>query len=606
MKTRSNTRKTARSSAKSAKSGSKAVRPAGKKTGKTTKATPKAAVKKKPARSVKVPRSAAKKTPPIGRGSRKTTAKKTGANKGIPKRTLGQQGAAKKTPPKKAAAKQVTPKASVSKKVVLKKLVLKKTVVSKAMMKKTAAAKKAVPAKPVSKKPSSTQKVPVKRATPAKQKKAAPVKRILAAGPARLGLAGTTVMASGVTNVVKAAMLPQRLERPLVSRKSNKPRLLWIGDALVPTGFATVTHAVLNHLQQDWDVTVSGVNYDGGAHDLPYQVLPAWQGGDMWGVDRFRHLCAEFDPAAVIINNDWWNVAQFAKIAPRDMPVIGYMPVDGGNLDPAVMRQLEKLHAAVWYTDHGHREAAKAGFSGRRHVIPHGIDTGLFSPVDRDEARRILDLNVPKNAFIVGNLNRNQPRKRLDLTIEIFADWMKRHQVTNAFLLLHCANKDTGWDLRRVAAFHGVADRLLCTGADDMRELQGARHLQLIYNSLDVQMTTTLGEGWGLTTMEGMACGIPQIVPDSSALAEWAVPAVKIPCSRMLVTPQINTTGALVDHEPFVNALQTLYSSRKTRARLGAEGITHVRRKEYEWQSIARQFHQLAASATQAKLMAHA
>ncbi len=412
-------------------------------------------------------------------------------------------------------------------------------------------------------------------------------------------------MASGVTNLVKSMVLPldavKCLQPRLKGRKSRKPRLLWIGDALVPTGFATVTHAVLNHLRHDWNVTVSGVNYDGAKHDLPYQVMPAWQGGDMWGMNRFQHLCAEFDPAAVIINSDWWHVAQFAKLAPASVSVIGYMPVDGGNLDPAAMRQLNKLHAAVWYTDYGHREATKAGFTGGQHIIPHGIDTGLFSPLDRNEARRILDLNVPKNAFIVGNINRNQPRKRLDLTIEIFADWIKQHNVSNAFLLLHCANQDTGWDLRRVAAFHGVADRLLCTGADDMRDLQAPQHLKLIYNSLDVQMTTTLGEGWGLTAMEGMACGIPQIVPDSSALAEWASPAVKIPCSRMLVTPQINTTGALVDHGPFVDGLQALYSSRKMRERLAAEGIAHVRRKEFQWKNIARQFHKIAATVSPAR-----
>lgn len=432
------------------------------------------------------------------------------------------------------------------------------------------------------------------------------------ARPSGLEHESLVMMASGVINAVSSLTVEhQDVSQPqvrMIRRRTGKPRLLWVGDAVVPTGFATVTHAVLNHLRRDWDVIVSGVNYDGAKHRLPYQVLPARQGGDMWGMNRFVHLCSEFDPAAVIINNDWWNVAQFAQIGPAGVPIIGYMPVDGGNLDPVAMTQLNKLHAAVWYTHYGHREAAKAGFSGPRHVIPHGIDTTTFHPMSRDEARRILDLNVPKKAFIVGNLNRNQPRKRLDVTIEIFADWIKRHQVSNAFLLLHCAQKDTGWDLRRTAAFHGVADRLLLTGSEDMRGLQSPRHLNLIYNSLDVQMTTTLGEGWGLTTMEGMACGIPQIVPDSSALAEWALPAVKIPCSRLLLNPQINTTGALVDHEPFVAALHELYRDKAARARLSTQGVDHVSRGEFDWRGIARQFHALlpVPSATPARRLQRA
>ena len=408
------------------------------------------------------------------------------------------------------------------------------------------------------------------------------------------------VMASGVT----AEAAQPGMKRPVVRAgervklaPSARPRLLWIGDVLVPTGFATVTHAVLNHLRHDWEVIVSGVNYDGSPHELPYDVMPAWQGGDMWGMNRFKHLCTEFDPAAVIINNDWWNVAEFAKIAPEGVRITGYMPVDGGNLDLAAMHELNRLHAAVWYTDFGHRAAMAGGFTGRRHIIPHGIDTELFQPVDPREARQQLGLSVPAGAFIVGNVNRNQPRKRLDLTIQIFAAWIKQHRITDAHLLLHCAQKDTGWDLRRVAGYYGVADRLILTGTDDIRDMQEVNRLKYLYSSLDVQMTTTLGEGWGLTTMEGMACGVPQIVPDSSALGEWATPAVRIPCSRTLFHPEINTTGSLVDEAPFVAALQALYQNKAERCRLAAEGLAHVRGEAFRWETVAGQFQALLPAA---------
>jgi D-inositol-3-phosphate glycosyltransferase len=409
------------------------------------------------------------------------------------------------------------------------------------------------------------------------------------------------VVASGVTasSVSQMGNSPGRTLSPpgrSSGGRRRKQRLLWIGDALVPTGFATVTHSVLNHLRNDWEIVVSGVNYDGAAHDLPYRIMPACQGGDMWGMNRFQHLCAEFDPAAVIINNDWWNVAQFAALAPAGLPVLGYMPVDGGNLDPAAMVELNKLHAAVWYTSYGHREACAAGFTGQRQIIPHGIDTERFQPGDRHAARQILGLNLPADAFIVGNVNRNQPRKRLDLTIQIFAAWIKQHRISNAYLLLHCAQKDTGWDLRRAAACYGVADRLILTGPDEIRDLQDADRLKFIYHALDLQMTTTLGEGWGLTTMEGMACGIPQIVPDSSALGEWAVPAVKVPCSRTLIHPEINTLGALVDEAPFVAALQGLYQSKVARSLLAAQGLEHVRGAAFRWENVARQFHALLAA----------
>ncbi|WP_395735742.1 glycosyltransferase family 4 protein [Prosthecobacter sp.] len=420
------------------------------------------------------------------------------------------------------------------------------------------------------------------------------------------GEAPVMVLASGVTAKSSVPAVESTHRRKVAAPanpargKRHKPRLLWIGDALVPTGFATVTHSVLHHLRNDWEVTVSGVNYDGSAHELPYDVMPACQGGDMWGMNRFQHLCAEFDPAAVIINNDWWNVAQFARLAPAGLKMIGYMPVDGGNLDPADMADLNKLHAAVWYTGFGYREACAAGFAGRRHVIPHGIETSKFEPGDRNAARRSLGLKLPADAYIVGNVNRNQPRKRLDLTIQIFAAWIKQHRIGNAHLLLHCAQKDTGWDLRRVAACYGVEDRLILTGPEDIRAMEDAGKLKSIYQALDIQMTTTLGEGWGLTTMEGMACGIPQIVPDSSALGEWAVTAVKVPCSRTLIHPEINTQGALVDEAPFVSALHGLYQSKAARGLLAAQGLEHVRGAAFRWENVARQFQALLAAPARA------
>jgi glycosyltransferase involved in cell wall biosynthesis len=307
----------------------------------------------------------------------------------------------------------------------------------------------------------------------------------------------------------------------------------------------------------------------------------------MWGMDRFAHLCAEFAPDVVMINNDWWNVAAFMQRAPKTVPVVAYMPVDGANIDPAVIPHLEKLAAAIWYTDFGYREAVNAGFSGRREVIPHGLDSKLFHPMDRVRARQAL--NLPKDAFIVGNVNRNQPRKRLDLTIQYFAEWIRTRGIKNALLLLHCAKRDIGWDLQSLARYHGVENRVVFTGSDDLRDAVGTAELPLIYSALDVQVSTSLGEGWGLTTMEGMACGVPQIVPDWAALAEWATPAIKVPCPVQLAHPEISTIGALPDKVTFMEALQELYRHEEQRREISGHCLRFVRQPQFSWETVSRE-----------------
>jgi len=44
--------------------------------------------------------------------------------------------------------------------------------------------------------------------------------------------------------------------------------------------------------------------------------------------------------------------------------------------------------------------------------------------------------------------------------------------------------------------------------------------LNKIYNASDIYVTTTLGEGWGLTITEAMATRLPVIAPNSTSIAE--------------------------------------------------------------------------------------
>ncbi len=47
------------------------------------------------------------------------------------------------------------------------------------------------------------------------------------------------------------------------------------------------------------------------------------------------------------------------------------------------------------------------------------------------------------------------------------------------------------------------------------------KFLCLLYNSLDVFLTTTTGEGFGLTVLEAMRCGCPVIAPYSTSFMEF-------------------------------------------------------------------------------------
>ena len=364
-------------------------------------------------------------------------------------------------------------------------------------------------------------------------------------------------------------------------------RLLWIGDAVCSSGFAKVTHRIVRELTRTWECYVLGLNYLGDPHDLPFKVYPAWPGGDAFGIKRTPHLVSAVKPDLVVVLNDPWNVPQYVAGC-GSVPVVAITPVDGKNCRGDGLNGT--AHTIFW-TEFGRTEAMKGGYTGESSVIPLGVDLRTYSPFDKKLARAMLQLPAEvADGFIIGAVGRNQPRKRLDLTVQYFCEWIKDYGVDDAFLFLHVApTGDAGYDLSHLMThYFGVKKRLILSeppvGFGETRE-----ELREVYSCFDAQVTTTQGEGWGLCTLEGMACGVPQIVPDWSALGEWtAGAAVRIRCDDICVTPNsINAVGGIANRRAFVEALDSLYRNEETRRVISANGLSLARRPEFRWETIA-------------------
>lgn len=389
-----------------------------------------------------------------------------------------------------------------------------------------------------------------------------------------------------------------------MSTKHMDRRVLWVGDAVVATGFSRITHHVLAEVVKTWDVYVLGLNYLGDPHMEPYPIFPAWPGGDAFGTRRLPHVLDAVNPHVIVIQNDPWNVPFYIKAITTyyaahpelsKPKIIAALAVDGLNCRGG--EYLEGVDHCIFWTKFGMMEAQRGGYKGPVSVIPLGVDTELYKPMDRLEARKSLGFpDFLHEAFIVGNVNRNQPRKRLDLCVEYFAEWIKKDDIKDAFLYLQiCPTGDLGYDVKQLKHYHDPGSRpwMLVTeppiGMGVHEEM-----LPAVYSAFDIQFTTTQGEGWGLTTMEGMACGIPQLVPVWSALGEWADAALGIKCSTTAVTPnKTNTIGGIPDKAQAIAGLRQLYSNRKLRQQLSFAGRELACRSEYRWETIGAQYVQV-------------
>ncbi len=401
-----------------------------------------------------------------------------------------------------------------------------------------------------------------------------------------------------------------------MSENISTPRILVVGDAAVPTGFARVVEGIFKPLAASYEIHQLGTNYLGDPHGYSWKVYPAELGGDRWGARRLVPLVEKIKPHLIFLLNDIWVQSAYMqelRKAKTTQPVIIYCPVDGGPIDPEAIAPLVGVARCVVYTEFGRQQVETAAQKQREidasfnfppvEIIPHGIDTETFYPLQGDgervpgrlHARRLLfpDATDLEQRFIVLNANRNQPRKRIDTTIRGFA-LFAQNKPAHVKLFLHMGVEDVGWNVVLLARRYGIEDRVLMSSL--AKTIQGVSTAQLnrVYNACDVGLNTSTAEGWGLPSFEHAATRAAQIVPRHSACAElWQDRAVMLEPAFKVINEKVLTDAWLVTPESVAEALEKLYGDREFLAEMSERAFRTATRPEYRWGNISERWNAL-------------
>ena len=322
-----------------------------------------------------------------------------------------------------------------------------------------------------------------------------------------------------------------------MERLGEKIKVLAYCDApTCATGFATVSRNIFEGLYKTgrYNIDIFGINYWGDPHNFPFRIWPAGTGSggrDPYGRQKAIDMIPHMDFDILFFLQDTFILDFLPTLIPhlksrRSKPFksIIYYPVDS-ILKKQWAENINIIDHIVAYCEFGKQETLKLLPEREEdmHIIYHGVNTKEYFPLPEDQIKGFKDQYFGSEAdkFIITNLYRNQQRKDIPRTILAFKEF--RERVPDSMLYLHTAVKDQGWDLPEVCKSLGFDTSKDVVFPQNFGPNQGypIEVVNALYNASDVVMSTTTGEGFGLSWIEAMAARTPVVMPRNTAMVEF-------------------------------------------------------------------------------------
>jgi glycosyltransferase involved in cell wall biosynthesis len=402
---------------------------------------------------------------------------------------------------------------------------------------------------------------------------------------------------------------------------TEKIKVLAWGDYACGTGFGTVMKNIMGELNRIglYDIDVIGVNYDGGPYDTklwPGQLWPAisalrTQGpyGDVFGRQVFLDMISQRDYDLVFIIQDTFvlqpiiqQMLEIQRSKPKTFSTIYYYPFDCAPREEWVTQVVAAFDFPVAYTDYAKEETRKfiGPMADNIDVIYHGTNTKDFFPFDeaqKSEARKQIFPTLD-GKFLVTNINRNQGRKDVSRSLMVLKELLNRG-VDDVFLYMHMQESDFGGSIMQMARAIGVDPEKHFTIPDP--RTFGAHSgfpiefLNAIYNSSDAYITTTHGEGWGLSITEAMATKTPIVGPRNTSLHEilgqnsergWLVDSGATPSHWIIKENDNERMRPLMNVEQAADAILEIKNNPDIATQKAQDAYDWV--NQYTWKNICK------------------
>lgn len=349
-------------------------------------------------------------------------------------------------------------------------------------------------------------------------------------------------------------------------------------------------------------------NYRGDYWPTPLKLYRpnVLQASDIYGKTRFIEMLGKIEPDVVVLFNDvavildWLFNNQFdqQRILLGYRPILSYFPVDGYNMPPVWTEMIPKVSLPVAMTKFGQRS-----YPGSR-LVYHGVDTQKFYTVDEDHPITLSNGTVctskqdckkafgyDPDGFLILRVDKNSGRKDFAATWKALVPVMKRHQDIQVHFHTVAREAVSGVDIDVLVSREvKLRPRIFTPDMHDSYIGWAESELLALYNAADLFVSTSRGEGFGLTLAESLSAGVPVIAQNVSSIPEVVGPGGVLLEPERLITVPTGQDLWLANIPAFTEAIERLYLDHAERQKLGALGREHV--AQFSWDEAAQRFHE--------------
>ena len=265
------------------------------------------------------------------------------------------------------------------------------------------------------------------------------------------------------------------------------------------------------------------VQYDAAANEEPRE--------HGFGFNKLKEYVETVTPDVIMIYNDPIVVNQFLesiKDVPKTFKIWVYLDQVYEGADMGLLRRIENTADRILCFTESWKEHLKTRLTTATlpiDVLEHGVDTITYKPAPAAERVAFRkQINVPSDAVVFLNVNRNSQRKRLDLTVMGFTRVLLTNPNSYLVIVTGVKPESGGYysplaifinELKRVGLEPTTyGQRLITIDTTPPAAYFNDETINQMYAAADIGVNTSNGEGFGLCQLEHMATGAPQVVMD--------------------------------------------------------------------------------------------